>query len=132
LDVPGRLSLRILAVIAAGGAIGSLLRVGVAELMGPAQAARLTATLTVNILGALAIGIAYPWIRDRSHSVLLQPFVVTGVLGGFTTFSTFAADVVVNDDQVLLVLGYLAATLIAGLLAVPCGSAVYRRLRRMS
>lgn len=128
--MPGRLSLRILAVIAAGGAIGSVLRVTIAELMGTGQASRLAATLTVNIVGALAIGIAYPWIRDRSRSVLLQPFVVTGVLGGFTTFSTFAADVVVHDDQIVLVLGYLAATLIAGLLAVPIGSALHQRLRR--
>ena len=128
--MPGRLSLRILAVIAAGGAIGSVLRVTIAELMGTGQASRLAATLTVNIVGALAIGIAYPWIRDRSRSVLLQPFVVTGVLGGFTTFSTFAADVVVHDGQIVLVLGYLAATLIAGLLAVPIGSALHQRLRR--
>ncbi|MDD2857558.1 MAG: CrcB family protein [Candidatus Nanopelagicales bacterium] len=128
--MPGRLSLRILAVIAAGGALGSVLRVTIAELMGTGQASRLAATLTVNIVGALAIGIAYPWIRERSRSVLLQPFVVTGVLGGFTTFSTFAADVVVHDGQIVLVLGYLAATLIAGLLAVPIGSALHQRLRR--
>lgn len=128
--MPGRLSLRILAVIAIGGVLGSVLRFGIAEVMGQAQVERLAATLTVNVVGALAIGFAYPWIRERARSPLLQPFLITGVLGGFTTFSTFAADVVAHDGQFLLVLAYVATTLVAGLLAVPCGTVLHRRLRR--
>ena len=120
---------RILLVIAAGGVIGSLARFGVAELMSHGQVTALMATLTVNLVGALAIGVAYPWIRSSSGSDLWQPFIVTGVLGGFTTFSTFAGDVVLNRDAPVLVLGYLACTLVIGLLAVPAGRALFARLR---
>ena len=118
-----------LLVISAGGVIGSLARYSIAELMNRSQDAELAATLTVNVIGAFAIGIAYPWARSQHVSPLWQPFLITGVLGGFTTFSTLAADVVVHDDQPWLVAGYLACTLLVGLLAVPVGTRAFRLLR---
>ena len=119
-----------LLVISLGGVIGSLTRYSISELMSHSRWTDLAATLLVNVVGAFAIGMAYPWIRSRSASPLWQPFIITGLLGGFTTFSTLAADVVLNDDQPLLAVGYLACTLLLGLLAVPLGSRAFALLRR--
>ena len=120
---------RVLLVISVGGVIGSLARYSIAEAMNHGQITALAATLIVNVIGAVAIGMAYPWIHSRSGSPLWQPFLITGLLGGFTTFSTFAADVVVHDDQPWLAIGYLACTLTIGLLAVPVGARAFRLLR---
>ncbi len=116
-------------VISLGGVLGSLSRYALAQVMADGQLTAIAATLTVNVIGAFAIGVAYPWIRSRHGSPLWQPFIITGILGGFTTFSTLAADVVVHDDEPWLVLGYLACTLIFGLLAVPLGQRVFAVMR---
>jgi CrcB protein len=127
--VTSRFPLRVLAVIAAGGIVGAMARVAVAEVLGAGSIEQLTATLTVNVLGALLIGFAFPWVRGRVGSPLLQPFLITGVLGGFTTFSTFAADVVLTEASLAVTLLYIAVTLLAGLLAVPGGTWLYRTVR---
>ncbi|HBJ73875.1 MAG TPA: hypothetical protein DDY88_09330, partial [Actinobacteria bacterium] len=69
--------------------------------------------------------------RSRGGSALWQPFIITGVLGGFTTFSTLAADVVVHDDEPWLAIAYLVSTLLIGLLAVPLGRRTFAALRPM-
>ena len=124
-----RFPLRVLTVIAAGGIVGALARVALAEVLGTGSYQQLTATLTVNVVGALAIGLAFPWVRERTSYPLLQPFLITGVLGGFTTFSTFAADVVLTEVSMGATLIYIAATLFAGLVAVPVGAWLYRSVR---
>lgn len=124
-----RFPLRVLAVIAAGGIVGALARVAIAEFLGDGSLQQLTATLGVNVTGALAIGFAFPWVRERYGSPLLQPLLITGFLGGFTTFSTFAADVVLTEASLAVTLMYIAVTLLAGLLAVPAGEWLYRSVR---
>lgn len=118
-------------LISVGGVIGSIGRYSVAHVMDHSQITALAATFTVNVIGAFAIGLAYPWIRSRGGSELWQPFIITGVLGGFTTFSTLAADVVVHDDEPWLAIAYLASTLLIGLLAVPLGRRTFAALRPM-
>jgi CrcB protein len=58
----------------------------------------------------------------------LRPFLCTGVLGGYTTFSTFAVDTVrlVDDGAVGTAAGYVAASVLGGLLAVVAGLTVAR------
>jgi len=125
------LQARVILLISLGGVIGSIGRYSVASVMNHGQITALAATFTVNVLGAFAIGVAYPWIRSRGGSALWQPFIITGVLGGFTTFSTLAADVVVHDDEPWLAIAYLASTLLIGLLAVPLGRRTFAALRPM-
>ena len=129
LRVTSRFPLRVLSVIAVGGIVGALARVAIAELFGAASYQQFTATLTVNVMGALAIGFVFPWLRQRSDHPLLHPFLITGVLGGFTTFSTFAADVVLTEVSIGATVIYVAVTLFAGLLAVPVGAWLYRSVR---
>ena len=119
-----------LAVIALGGALGSAARYGLALVL---QHADLPwATLTVNVLGALAIGLiaASPWLR-RAPS-WTAPFLITGVLGGFTTFSAFAVElgILLDTHRELIAAGYLVTTLVAGLVAVRIGAVLAPRLGR--
>lgn len=130
--VTSRFPPRVLAVIALGGVVGSLTRFAIAQALGMDRIPSLAATLIVNVVGAFAIGFAVPYLRSRQHSDLLQPFLITGVLGGFTTFSAFAAEVVVVGDGPLMMLGYIAITLIAGLIAVPLGTRVFATTVRQS
>ena len=107
--------MRIWALIGAGGMIGGLARFGIDQAMNFTP----WATLTVNVLGCLAIGFAIPLVAERSSA----PFWIAGVLGGFTTFSAFAVEAVLLllDDRIGWALAYIGATLILGLLAVPLG-----------
>ena len=68
--------------VALGGAVGAVLRWG-AGLALPFP----YGTLAVNVAGALAIGILWVGLAQRLH-----PLLITGVLGGFTTFSAFSLD----------------------------------------
>jgi CrcB protein len=78
--------------VAAGGALGAVLRLGVtlgmARVSGPGFP---LGVLTVNVLGSFLIGglVVLSFHRGLEH---LNPFLVTGVLGGFTTFSTFSLE----------------------------------------
>jgi fluoride exporter len=90
-------------MVGAGGAIGSMLRFGVNRLVldgWPALRFPL-ATLIVNVVGSGVFGVLAGLLASGRHS--LQPqwreFVFAGVLGGFTTFSAFAGDVVLLSRE---------------------------------
>jgi CrcB protein len=80
--------------IAAGGAIGALLRywtsVAVHSRLGTTFP---YGTLAVNVLGSLLMGFLYVWLIDRfAAGPALRAFLLIGVLGAFTTFSTFSME----------------------------------------
>ena len=112
--------------IAAGGALGSLARhavnVAFTHFLGRAVP---FATAMVNIVGSLTIGaLAGLLASGRLHmSVTTQAFVFVGILGGFTTFSSFMLDVftLAQGGQSTLAIGNLAVQVGVGLLAVYTG-----------
>ena len=109
-----------LPLIALGGAVGSVLR----YLMVAAIAAP-WGTAAVNVLGSFAIGILFILLDAR---VGWQLFLMTGVLGGFTTFSAFSLDTVklLQSGQTLQAAVYVGGSVALSLIAVSLGVALAR------
>ena len=87
------------------------------------------ATLTINVTGAMALGILVVLVTERfTPNRLLRPLLGTGFLGGYTTFSTFAVDTVTltKDGAAPVALAYLALTLAVGVSAAWLGIAFAR------
>ncbi|MFJ1968577.1 CrcB family protein [Streptomyces sp. NPDC087903] len=121
----------IVAVVALGGAVGASARYG-ALLLWPAPAGTFPwTTLWVNAAGCAVIGVFMVVITDVwvAHR-LVRPFFGTGVLGGFTTFSTYAVDIqkLVDAGHARTGLTYLAATPLAALAAVWLAVTTTRRV----
>lgn len=122
---------RVLAWIAFGGILGSLARFLVSYLWNPAPVGGFpTGTLVINVLGCLLIGMVVPVLAGHPREEHLRPFIVTGMLGGFTTFSAFALEtgVMLDEGEFGLAGVYIVVTLLLGLLAVPLGVRITRRL----
>jgi CrcB protein len=120
---------KVYAVVAAGGALGSLGRWGVAELLPPAPRRFPVATFAVNVTGCLLIGVLLVLVLDVwPPRRLLRPFLAVGVLGGFTTFSAYAAEsrALLADGVAPLGVAYLLGSLLAGLAAVWVGVTLTR------
>ncbi|MET7683811.1 fluoride efflux transporter CrcB [Streptomyces sp. NPDC005423] len=121
----------IVAVVALGGAIGASARYGASLLWPAATGAFPWTTLWINAVGCAVIGVFMVVITDvwAAHR-LVRPFFGTGVLGGFTTFSTYAVDIqkLVDSGHARTGLLYLAATLLAALAAVWLAVTVTRRV----
>ena len=119
-----------LLTVAAGGAIGSSLRylvnVSAMRLFGPAFP---WATLTVNVIGSFLMGALVVWFANRDL-MRLAPFLMTGILGGFTTFSAFSLDTVTlwQRGEATTAIIYVAASIILSLAALLAGMATVRGL----
>ena len=88
-------------------------------------------TLVVNVSGCLAIGVVLVLVVERwAHRPLARPFLSTGVLGGFTTFSTYAVDTrgLLGTGHAELALVYLLGSVVGGLVAVLVGMRLTERL----
>lgn len=84
--------------VALGGAIGSLGRAGFSVWI-PSVGAFPLPTLAVNLLGSLAIGLMWATFTRMDASSMWSAFVITGVLGGFTTFSSFSLETLQLFEQ---------------------------------
>lgn len=102
---------RTLLAVALGGALGSLLRYAVEAALPATSGGVPWGTLLVNVLGSAALG-ALVVVLDRGLApAARRGFLTTGVLGGFTTFSTYAVQVaVLSARNPALSLGYAVLT----------------------
>lgn len=117
-------------MVALGGALGAMARYGVGRgLVGALQGHTLAlpaATLLVNVVGCLAIGVLLPWLLMResdgaaAHARLL---LVVGVLGSLTTYSTYGYEVLTlwREGRMTLAMATVALHLTLGLGAVAVG-----------
>lgn len=116
--------------VGAGGAVGSMLRYAVTLVMvgrfGPGFPWH---TLTINIVGSFLIGAISAYVqRTTGVSPTTTAFLTVGILGGFTTFSTFTYDTMTlaNDGATGLALAYCAGSVLLGVLAAIVGSSLAR------
>ncbi|MEM7598658.1 MAG: fluoride efflux transporter CrcB [Pseudomonadota bacterium] len=116
--------------VALGGAIGASARyltsVGAVRLMGPGFP---WATLSVNIVGSFLMGVLVVVLAQKG-GMKAAPFLMTGILGGFTTFSAFSLDAftLYERGQPGAALAYVTASVLVSIAALAAGILVTRAL----
>ena len=125
----------VLAVVALGGMLGASARYGVARAITVSPGELPWGTFAVNVSGCLLIGALMVLLLEvlTAHR-LVRPFLGVGVLGGYTTFSTYAVDVVTlsRAGRPLLAAAYLLGTVVAALVAVELGAVAARASARVA
>ena len=112
-----------LSQVALGGAIGACLRylsnVGAMRLFGPGFP---YATMFVNIAGSFAMGVLLVFLAHKG-GMRFAPFLMTGILGGFTTFSAFSLDafIIYERGQIGLAAAYILGSVALSILALTLG-----------
>lgn len=124
---------RSLLVVAAGAALGGMLRFALTQLVVARSglAVAFYATLFINVSGSLAIGIVAGLVQTRvAFPPALRLFLTTGILGGYTTFSAFSLEVVTiaGRGASLTAIAYTLASVGLGILAAYGGMAAGRAL----
>jgi len=104
-----------------GGGLGAMLRFGLSSWLnnGPQIAKFPIGVLACNILGCFVIGLLFAWQKEHQPQ-WLSPLLITGLLGGFTTFSSFGLEThkLFDSGAFLTCFLYVTATLLGSLAAV--------------
>ncbi|MES2779251.1 MAG: fluoride efflux transporter CrcB [Bacteroidota bacterium] len=115
--------------VALGGAIGSLLRYAVALWLKPEPSLAFPIhTLLVNVLGCLVIGFVFSFLLTVPNEQYYRLFIITGILGGFTTFSSFGLEsfYLFQNNEFLKAGSYILLSNMLGLAAVWAGYSVHK------
>jgi CrcB protein len=119
-------------VIAFAGALGAVARYGMQSLANDlAGRPTVLGTLAVNLLGSLLLGFLIGWGEERlGASSLWRTAGAVGFLGAFTTFSTLMFESVerLEDGEALLILAYIASSIVLGLALCFAGLAAGRAI----
>ena len=118
--------------IAIGGALGSMLRYLLTEFSfkllknsNLIMAKLPLGTMSVNILGSFIAGLIYYFLVKNFNNFdpKIKSFLLTGLLGGFTTFSAFSLDILrlINAKQINIAVIYLVASILLSLFAIFLG-----------
>jgi CrcB protein len=106
-----------IAAVGAGAAFGAWFRWGLSVLLNPVLPSLPLGTLAANLIGGLLVGIVMGLAEPLALSVTMRLLIVTGFLGGLTTFSSFSAEAVgtllrgESSWAILLVFAHLAGSL---------------------
>ena len=134
---PPHLDVRLVALVALGGAVGTGVREAIALTWPAAPAGFPLAVFVINIAGSFALGLLLEALSkhgaDEGRRRITRLALGTGVLGGFTTYSSFATDVALRlGSSTGVALGYAAASILLGCLAAFAGIALASSLLRRS
>lgn len=125
----------LLLAVAIGGVLGTLARYGLGLAVPHAAHTFPWSTVLINVSGCFAIGILMAIILSWPEPPrLVRPFFGVGVLGGYTTYSTFATDIVGlgDSDRVGSAAAYLAVTVASCAVAVWLATALTQRILRVN
>ncbi len=118
--------------IALGGALGSVLRFAAVSYLTPLFGFRFPlGTFAVNLVGSFLIGVAYVLLVEKTTlPVEWRLFFITGLLGGFTTFSAFSLEMLQlwQTGHVVNALVYASSSVILGLLMALLGMALTQKI----
>jgi CrcB protein len=118
--------------VALGGALGASTRYGLDRLIEQRTSSLFPwATFTINITGCFVIGLLTVSIVERQHlPAWVRVGLVVGVVGGYTTFSTFAQETFELGEvhHLAIAFAYVAASVVVGLAAVYAGTLVGRAI----
>jgi fluoride exporter len=117
--------------VALGGAIGAVARYGLDRLIERRSDSLFPwSTFAINMAGCLVIGVLIATLVDRHHTPdWLRAGLVIGVVGGFTTFSTFAQEALdLLETHVVTAFAYMLTSVAVGVVAVFAGSRLGRLL----
>lgn len=120
-------------LVAAGGAIGSVARYGLGLAAGrlAPNAGWPLGTFAANVLGGLLMGLLVGWLafRGGTQQEALRLFAAVGVLGGFTTFSSYSLEAVqmIERRQTGLACAYVVGSVVLAILALFVGLMIARR-----
>ena len=122
--------MRTLLFVGIGGGIGSILRYAISLFIGRhVPIAFPLGTLLVNISGCFLIGIFYSLAsKYTGFNPEWRLFLITGICGGYTTFSTFSYDglILLRQGTNLYFMLYILGSVVLGLLATFAGAAIYK------
>ena len=121
-------------LVGLGGGLGSVLRWWIGRLVGERHEGLFPlGTFLINLSGSVVIGYLsvlfnVDWHNRHGHGMVLNALVITGVLGGYTTFSSMQMDAagLANRQHARLAVFYLALSVVAGLLGALAGAALAR------
>ncbi len=119
--------------VALGGAIGAVARFAVVQWAVMRWGSTFPwGTLAVNATGSLAIGFLAALLSSRLADPMLRLFLITGVLGGYTTFSAFSLETLtlIYEQRSLSALAYAAGSVLLGLAAAAIGYALAMHFAR--
>ena len=113
--------------VALGGGLGALLRYGLSGwVQGWTAGPFPWGTMTVNVIGSLLLGFTVVWLETAATPAEWRQFATIGLLGAFTTFSTFSYEAIalLRDGDRWGATGYVAGSLGAGLVGIVIGLAL--------
>lgn len=119
--------------VALGGALGALGRYGLGTwVQGLSSNDFPLGTFSVNVVGCFLLGVTVSWMDATSASLTMKRFAMVGVLGAFTTFSTYSLETLAMLDQRMWgrAAGYAFGSMGLGLLALMAGMFVGAALAR--
>jgi CrcB protein len=118
-------------LIGLGGALGAMARVGMGRLFPATLAGSIPLQmLAVNVIGCFVMGLVSSWLEYHDGPLALRYFLVSGFLGGFTTFSAFALEgmLLVQKQQYWPAAAYIILTVLLCLAFFFIGSKLFMRM----
>ena len=119
-----------LVAVACGGAIGALSRFGLQQWLSTIYNGRFPLAIFVaNSIGSLCLGLFYVLIVEKGIvPEVWRPFLIIGLIGAFTTFSTFSLDSIrlIEEGNWSMALGNIVANLVVGLVGAYVGMSIGR------